>query len=95
METIIFGILVSVAAEVVTWLNKVLTGTVLAGKGSFILAFAVAVTGATVKVVWFDGGAVITWATLWATITQIWVVSQVFFMFVVEWLKLDVKPDNA
>lgn len=91
LETVVFGVLLSVASEVITWINKVTTGTLLQGKGSMLLALVVTFVGAAVKVVWVDGGD-FSWDGIGVLFAQYWVVAQVFFVYVVDWLKLDVQP---
>ncbi len=91
LTTLTIGVLASIASEVITWINKKLTGTVLQGDGAFLLAAGVALVGAALKV--YSSGVPLTdVATLWASFTQVWAVSTVFFMAIVQTLGLDVKP---
>lgn len=94
LTTMITGVLASVAAEVVTWLNKKLSNTVLKGKAAFLLALAVAFVAAFIKVS-MAPGFVFSWTALGAEFSEVWAVSQIFFTFVVEYLGLDVQPNVA
>ena len=85
------GVLASVAAEIVVWLNKQLTNSVLRGKASFLLALVASLVGAGVKVLFFDHASVTDLATLGVAFSQVWTVAQVFFVLIVQSLKLDVQ----
>lgn len=86
------GILSSVVSEFVTWLNSKLSGTVLKGDGAFFLASGIALIGGTFKV-WHAGVPLTDFGALWVSFTQIWAVSQVFFMVVVQTFHLDVNSN--
>lgn len=95
MLTILLGILSSVAAEVVVALNKKLAGTVLKGQASFLLAFGMALPAAIVKQMvtpGFDWHVLLDWQTMAATFSQVFTVSQIYFLFIVQKLNLDVQP---
>lgn len=93
MLVILLGILSSVAAEVVTALNKKLAGTVLAGDAAFLIAFGISFIGACITEVISPG---FTWSSLLdvqslsATFAEVFTVSQLYFLFVVKKLNLDV-----
>lgn len=89
LTTLSIGVLSSIVAELITWINKKLSGTVLNGKGAFILAFIVAVVGAIVKIFFIDHAA--SWSNFWEEVPKIWTIAQLFFVAIVEGLKLDVK----
>lgn len=97
IETIIIGIGSSAATEAITWLNKKLMGTLLDGKGAFLLSLAVALVGATAKV--FATGIALPagindtagWGTLFSQFAQVWVVSQLYFTYVTKTLGIDVQ----
>lgn len=96
MITILIGIVSSVAAEIVTAINKKLANTVLRGNAAFLLAFAVSVVGAFVKEVitpGFSWSVFLNYQELGATLTEIWTVSQIFFIFVTQKLDLDVQSE--
>lgn len=92
-----FGILASLATEAVTWLNKKLSATVLAGDGALILAIVVSFLGGIADVLYT--GTSLTWANLGVAWTEIFSVSQVVFAFIVKKFNIDVKglpsADNA
>ena len=88
------GVLSSIAAELVIKLNQLFTGTVLQGKGAFILAMLTALVGAVVKVFYFDSFA-FSWGALGVAFTQVWTVAQVFFVLIVETLGLDVQGSKV
>ncbi len=93
LTTLSIGILSSLATEAVNWLNVKLTNTVLHGKGAFTLALFVSFIGASFQVV-HSGASLFDLQTLGTTFAQVWTVTQVFFIFVVQNLKLDVQPEK-
>jgi hypothetical protein len=100
ITTILLGILSSYAAELVTAINKRLQGTVLSGEGAFLIAFGMALPAAILKEVLmpgFDWHTLLNWQQLIATFTEAFAVSQIYFLFVMEKLHLDVgtTPPNA
>jgi hypothetical protein len=94
---ILIGIITSTIAEVVTALNKRLTGTVLQGQAAFLIALVLALIGGAVKVFFIDGTPLPTtydYASLKAlfpAFAEVWTVAQVYFMFVTKTLSLDVQ----
>ena len=94
MITILLGIISSTLAEVVTAINKRLQGTVLQGDAAFLIAFGMAMVGAIAKEVMAPGftiGDLTNWQSLVQTFGEVFAVSQVYFIFVVEKLHLDVQ----
>lgn len=95
MLTILFGIISSIAAEIVTALNKKLQGTVLQGDAAFLIAFGMALPAAVLKeilapgFVWSD---LMNYAKLMTDFSEVFTVSQVYFLLIVQKLNLDVKP---
>jgi hypothetical protein len=87
------GVISSIAAEVVTWINKKVNGTVLQGDGAFFVAAAMSLVAATYHV--WAMGAITDWHSLWMSFTQIWAVSQVFFLVIVQKIGLDVQPNQT
>ncbi len=83
------GVLSSIVAELVTWLNAKLSGTVLKGKAAFLFALIVALLGGAFQV-WHNGIPLNDWGALYTSFSQIWAVSQVFFIFIVQQFGLDV-----
>jgi hypothetical protein len=83
------GAFSSIASELVMWLNKKLSNTALSGDGAFILAAVVAIIIATAQVL-STGGSLTNYRLLWGTFAQIWAVSQVVFLIVVQRLNLTV-----
>jgi hypothetical protein len=94
LTTISLGVLSSLVAEVITWINKKLSGTVLKGDGAFLLAAFVALIGGAFQV-WHAGIPLTNLDALWVSFVQIWAVSQVFFLGVVQMFGLDVQPTTA
>ena len=93
MITILLGILSSVAAEVVTALNKKLQGTVLSGDAAFIIVFGISIVGAVIKEIvtpGFTWPALTDYATLTSDFAQVFAVSQLYFIFVMKKLSLDI-----
>lgn len=89
MITILVGIASSIIAELVTWLNKQLTGTVLHGDGAFILATVIAIVAAMIKTYLLP---VVTVQEFIAQCVVVWGASQLFFLGVVQMFDLDVQP---
>ncbi len=90
---ILLGIVSSTVAEIVTALNKKLNGTLLQGDGAFLIAFALALVGAIVKEIatpGFSFSQLGNIANLTATFTEVFATSQLYFLFVVKKLSLDV-----
>lgn len=98
MTIVLLGIVTSTVAEVVTALNKKLTGTLLQGDAAFLIAFGLAFVGAIIKEIAMPGfnlGMLTNWAALTQTFGEVFAVSQVYFMFVVQKLNLDVQAPTA
>lgn len=92
METLLLGVLASVATEVVTWVDAKLSGTVLKGDGALILSAVVALVLAGIKV--FSGTS-FSYSNLGAEFAQVWATAQVFFVAVVQSLNLDVNSTSS
>lgn len=96
ITAIILGIVSSTVAEIVTALNKKLTGTVLQGEAAFLIALLFALVGGAVKVFYIDGNPLPTtydYASLkmlWPAFAQVWTVAQIYFLYVTKKLNLDV-----
>ena len=90
LTTLAIGVVASGVAELVNWLNAKLTNTFLHGRASFLLAAFIALIGASVKVVYM-GAPLTDWHLLGTTFAQVWTTAQMFFVVVVESLKLDVQ----
>lgn len=88
LTTILIGFLVSIATEVITWLNAKLSGTVLSGDGAFILAAFVALIAAGVQTYIFP---LASWQAFAAQFSVVWASSQVFFITIIQALNLTVK----
>lgn len=87
----LLGIASSIVTELVTWLNKVTTGTVLQGKGAFIVSLFLAFVGAAFRIGFTQSLSFGDWHA-WATIgSQIWAVSQVYFVLIAQTFGLEVK----
>lgn len=95
LTTILLGIVSSTIAEVVTALNKKLQGTVLKGEAAFIIAFVMAILAAALKEIMAPGFQLAdlkNWQALTATFGEVFTISQVYFLFLVKKLNLDVQP---
>jgi cystathionine beta-lyase/cystathionine gamma-synthase len=98
MLTILLGILSSVFAEIVTALNKHLQGTVLKGDAAFLVAFGMALVASIVHEVMVPGfqiAMLLNWQTMVATFSEVFAVSQVYFLFIMQKLQLDVNTAPA
>lgn len=96
--TILLGILSSVATEVVTAINAKLEGTVLKGDGAFILSFGIALPAAIVKefmMPGFDFHMLLNYQQLAANFSEIFAISQVYFLFVAQKLGLDLPSGTT
>lgn len=93
MLTLLLGILSSVAAEVVTAINAKLENTVLKGDGAFLLAFGMALPAAILKEIMmpgFDFHMLLNYQQLGVNFSEVFAVSQVYFLLVMQKLNLDV-----
>lgn len=97
ITTILLGIVTSLAADLVSWMNKKLEGTVLRGNAAFVISLIAAFVGGSVKVFWFDGqplpsfADLSSWSAVSAAFAQVWVVSQVYFTIVMKTLGVRVQ----
>lgn len=86
------GILSSIATEIITWLNKSLSGTVLQGDGAFIVATIVSFAIATITVVSVPGFHLSTnWQGLVGFFSVVFTSAQIWFVLVAKKLGLDVS----
>lgn len=88
LSTVLLGIASSIASEVITWINKKLSGTVLVGDGAWLLSAAVAIILATAKVLM--SGIPTDWVSFTTECAMIWATSQVFFIWIVQQFNVDV-----
>lgn len=91
IEVTLFGIASSLATEVVTWLNKAWTDTVLHGRGAFFLSLVIALLVAAGKLLFVDHVGVGSWEELISFTSQVWTISQIWFVLIATRLGLDVK----
>lgn len=89
LSILVFGLASSIVSEVIVWLNKKFSGTVLTGDASWLLAAVVAIIAATVQVLW--SGLPTNWVQFTTECATIWTVSQVFFVWIVQQFNLDVQ----
>lgn len=96
----LLGIATSIVAELVTWLNKKFTGTVLQGNGAFIIALIVGVFGGLIKVFYIDGQpfpTTLNYSSLqnfFPAFAQVWTVANIYFVLIAKNLKLEVKEEK-
>lgn len=90
LSTFVLGFVSSLVTELLTWLNKKLSGTVLSGDAAWILSALVAIGIATFKIL--HSGAPTSWATFSTQCATIWSLSQVYFMAVVQWFAVPTMP---
>lgn len=96
--SLLLGILSSVVAEVVTWVNKKLANTTLKGDGAFLLALVVSFIIALVKQIALHGLVSIDinhLSALGATFSEVFAASQVWFYWIVQKFNLDVPSENV
>lgn len=89
----VLGIGSSAVTEIVSWFNARINQTGLTsikGKGAYILAIGVSLLIATIKVALFSGSGW-SWNALGTEFASIWTVSQLVFVYIVEWLGLTVS----
>ena len=95
ITTILFGVLSSLITELITVLNKELKGTLLEGRGAFVLSFGIALVGATVKVFVINGTPlphdISSLKDLYPAFAAIWTISQVYFMAITKYFNLDTQ----
>lgn len=90
------GIISSLATEVVTWLNKAFTGTVLQGDGAFVLSTVVAFIIAIFAAVTSPGFVLASnWQSLVSEFAVVFASAQIWFVLVYQKLGLDIKAPSA
>lgn len=94
LTTLALGVLSSLVAEFVSWLNKKLSGTPLHGDGAFLFAAFTALVISSVQV-WHSGIPLTDLTAVWVYFTQVWAVSQVVFLGVIQLFKLDVQDSTG
>lgn len=98
MLTIIFGILSSLATEIVTAINAKLQNTVLKGDGAFFLAIALAFPAAIVKEIvtpGFSWDMLLNVQQIGTNFGLIFGISQVYFYLIAQKLNLDIPSPAA
>jgi|GEM_PF-1596900 len=90
LTTILLGIAASLVAELVTWINKKLTGTVIQGQGAFLFSFLIALIIATGEVLIRHFNVDV--SGLVTIVMSIFGVAQVWFYIVAKNLGLTVQP---
>lgn len=88
MITLIFGILSSIFAELVSWFNKKLEGTTLHGDASFIIALVFAGLAALAKVLI---APLLAGTSFFVVAGEIFAVSQIYFNTIAKWFGLQVQ----
>lgn len=83
----LWGIGASLVTEAITWVNKKLTKTVLAGRGSFIVIFVISFVAAAVHL-GFDFSS---WTAVWQKVAEVFTVSQLWFTLIATKLGIEVK----
>lgn len=91
LTTILIGFASSIVAEVITWINAKLSGTVLKGDGAFLFAAFISLIAAIVEVFIVPTA---TWHQFVSQFSLVWASSQAFFLLVVQLFGLDVKPNT-
>lgn len=94
ITSLILGVVSSTIAEIITWVNKKLSGTLLKGDGAFILAFGSAFIFSVVKEVMLPGfslaGVFQNWHMLAATFGEVYAASQVYFYWILQKFSIQV-----
>jgi hypothetical protein len=92
LETAILGILSSIATELVTYLNKKLTGTVLAGNAALLLAVFFAFAAGVYRAL-LSGASIITLHDVVSFSVTAFGFSSLYFETIAKWFGLQVKSD--
>lgn len=96
LTTLGLAFLTSHVTEVIVAINRRLQGTVLQGDAAFLLALFTAFIAALVKVFYIDGTPLpaiadfSTWQSIAPQFGVIWTIMQIYFLYVVKNLGLDV-----
>lgn len=96
--TTLLGIAASLFTEVATALNKLFNNTVLKGDGAFVLALGIAFIAAVIDFVTTPGftlSSIHSWGSFVADFTQVFTISQVFFLLVYQKLGLDINSSGT
>lgn len=95
ITSIVIGILTSYIAELVAALNKRFQGTPLEGDAAFLVVLAISLVGAAVKIFYVDHtpipNALAGWEALYPSFAEVWATSQIYFLYVMKKLNLDVS----
>ena len=87
----LLGIASSIVAELITYVNKKLTGTLLQGNGAFLVILAIALIGAFVKIAFTQGITVLSIQDVAQQFAYIFTVSQAYFVLIATKLGITVK----
>lgn len=90
MEIAILGILSSIATELITLLNKKLTGTVFQGNAALLLSIVFAFLAGLYRVM-TSGMVMVNFGDIIAVFVQAFGYSQLYFQTIATWFGLQVK----
>ncbi len=90
MNIFLLGIAASILTEAISWVNKKIQGTPFKGDGAQIVILIISFIGAIVRVL-ISGYQVIDFPTLLALFSQVYAVSQVYFLFIGQWYAVKSK----
>ena len=91
MSLILLGFISSLLTEFVNWINKQFTGTVLEGRGAFILSLGVSFAAGFYKVWTTTGFNLESWASIVTTFGAVYVFAQIFFDYFIKKFGLKVE----
>lgn len=90
MNIFLLGVAASILAEVISWVSKKIEGTPFKGDGAQIVILIVSFVGAIVKVL-TGGYQVVDFPTLLVFFSQVYAVSQIYFLFIGQWYEVKSK----
>ena len=91
LGTVLIGILVPLFTELVTLINKKISGTTLSGKGAWILAVCIAFIGGIIDYTIKGNG---TFQSLGKDVMAIYAISEVFFNGIMTTFKMTVPNEG-
>lgn len=93
--SILIGFGSSIVTEVITWINKKITGTAFQGQGAFLFSFSIAIVLAFLKVIVLPLVPASFVQNFLLEVSLVFAASQVFFQWVIKLFSLNVDAPQA
>jgi hypothetical protein len=86
LSIVLLGIAASLVAELVSLVNKWISGTAFKGQGAWWVAAVIALVAGFVKEFWFSGATVLSWGDFFTYSVVAFGISQIWFGTIATWL---------